>query len=244
MNKNRLVARRMSMKKCYENGGIGFTLDHTAKMEGLVSLSTSVKLNKTCQNRAKDPNSICAKCYADSMTDMYRGLAEKLAHNTEILTTRLLSDNEIPFVVSDTMMARFEAFGDLNNEIQVANYFRIAELNPQTDFALWTKNPWFIDRAIKKYGISKPTNLRIIGSSYHVNVNMSEYFKRFDFIDNCFTVYTLDFVVKNHITITCGGLSCASCGKCYLGGHDDFEIRELLKSDHKKAKKRGDIDTF
>ena len=212
-----------------KNVGVHITTDHNDKMQGLSSLSTSPLCNELCKKRTNNPNMICSKCYSETMNKRFAGLRKCLINNTEILTSRILNKNEIPFLISETGMFRFEAFGDLNNEIQVVNYFNIAKYNKHMRCALWTKNPWIIKNAIEKYNLVKPRNLKIIGSSYYLNKPMIEFYKRYDFIDYIFTVYEPDFIQENKVVINCGGRSCKDCKRCYNGKHKSYEINEKLK---------------
>ena len=209
--------------------GIKFTKNHNDKMAGLSSLSTSPLCNGLCESRTHNPDMICAHCYSQTMQKRFRGLREKLVKNSELLTNRILSDEEIPFIISETGMFRLEAFGDLINEIQVVNYFKLVSANPHMKCALWTKNPWIIQSAIETYGIVKPENLSIIGSSYYLNKPMTDFYQKYDFIDNVFTVYTRAFAKAHNVTISCGGRSCKECKNCYCKSHQSYEINELLK---------------
>ena len=215
-----------ALKKKY---GIHVTLNHSGKMQGLCSLSTSSLENEICKARSKVCGSICQHCYANSLQEFRSSMHDCFKRNTEILTATIIPDSDLPYLFSETGMFRFEAFGDLVNEIQVVNYFHIAAANPHMDCALWTKNPWIIENAIKAYNLVKPSNLIIIGSSYFVNKPMEDYFKKFDFIDYIFTVYDKKFVKANNIDINCGSRSCATCQKCYKGTHTEYNIREMLK---------------
>lgn len=143
----------LTMKDCKKTVGLHYTTNHNDKMEDLASISTSPLCNDLCKERAKNPEMICSHCYSMTMQKRFSGLSKCLERNTDILTSRVLEDDEIPFLVSPTGMFRFEAFGDLNNEIQVVNYFKMASANSHMKCALWTKNPWFIERAIKNYNI-------------------------------------------------------------------------------------------
>lgn len=219
----------LTIKEFKANTGISITVNHTGKMSDLYSISTSPLCNDLCMKRAENKDCICHYCYSQNMNKFMKTLRENLIKNTDILTTRILSDEEIPYINAPLGMFREEAFGDLVNEIQVVNYFSFARLNPHCKVALWTKNPWIIESAIKKYNLIKPENLRIIGSSYFLNTPMTAFYKRYWFIDNVFTVYTKKFIAENHIVINCGGKSCASCRACYDGTHASYEINELLK---------------
>ena len=216
----------MTLAKFREKYGVHITINHNDKMAGLASLSTSPLCNDHCKKRAKNPATICSHCYSVTMQKRFAGLRKALAKNTEILTTIIIPKEDLPRLFSETGFFRFEAFGDLVNEIQVVNYFNMAEANPHMDCALWTKNPFIIARAIKQYGLTKPANLTILASSYFVNEIMP--FTQYGFIDKVFTVYTKDYAEKNGIEINCGGRACAECGRCYTNDGEKF-VSELLK---------------
>ena len=193
-----------------------FCSDHTGKMTGVISISTSVALNARCQVRAKDPKSICAHCFAAAMLDYYSDLGKKLANNTELLTSRELTPAEIPVINADKWpLLRFESFGDLNNVIQVYNYFLIAAVNHKQRAALWTKNSDIIAEAMRVYGIEKPKNLVIIYSSPKVNKPAAEIPEKYDFIDKVFTVYDPEYIESCSVKINCGARDCKKCGRCY-----------------------------
>jgi hypothetical protein len=215
-------------------------------MADLVSLSTSPLCNPLCLKRSHGKHSakkevlerlangkhvsICEMCFSVAGTKYKKGLPEKLAQNTELLTKAIIPVEFWPYIASNSGLLRFESFGDLVNEIQVVNYFNCARKNSHLACALWTKNPWIIESAFKLYpDLKKPENLTIIGSSIFINESNARHFKRYDFIDYIFTVYTAPYVKKTGIEITCGARKCAKCRKCYEHGHNEYEIREMLK---------------
>ena len=203
--------------------GLHFTTKHTGKMDGMQSLSTSVLENTFCQRRAKCAGSVCAHCYASRMAGMYKNLARALSDNLRVLTTREIPAQDWPLL--NVRAFRFEAFGDLMNTTQVRNYFNFATRNAGTTFALWTKNPAIIARAIKA-GAVKPKNLIIIQSSARVNVVDQP---RYEFIDKVFTVYSKDFIAENAIDINCGARNCLECGRCYKRTKAVEYVNEKLK---------------
>lgn len=213
-----------SIKAFEKKYGVKFTVNHTGKMDGMQSLSTSVLENKICQARAKVPGSICEKCFSQRMSERYGDdYNEKFKKNHEVLTTIVIPVNEWPLI--NARIFRLEAFADLNNVIQVQNYFNFAERNKGTIFALWTKNPEFINEAIKSGLVKKPKNLVIIQSSCMINIEEP---KKFDFIDKTFTVYDKKFIAENNININCGARNCLECGRCYSKRTAD-DVREQLK---------------
>lgn len=200
---------------------IHVTTGHTGKMYGIGSISTSRNLNPNCIERAKVEGSICSKCYAIRQLGVYKQLRNALEKNYKILTERILTDEELPIL--NYGYFRIESFGDLANTTQAINYLNIIKKNPQTFFGWWTKNPKYIDEALK--GSKKPKNVNIIYSSMFINVRQEP---TYDFIDKIFTVYDKDFIKDNKIKINCGAKSCLKCHKCYEKNRTKY-INERLK---------------
>ena len=196
------------------------TKKHTGKMAGMQSLSTSCKINPNCAKNALVKGSICAKCYAQRQMKVYKNLSPCLERNAEIVTSRVLEDNELPVI--NAAYFRFESFGDLINTTQVINYFNICKKNPDVHFALWTKNP----HLIKDVADQKPKNLQIILSSLLINKEADK--SNMPFIDKIFTVYDKETIAKDNIKINCGAKNCLKCHKCYVKG-DTIKINEEVK---------------
>lgn len=199
----------------------------SGKLSGFSSLSTSPLCNAHCIERMKSDIAVCKHCFSARMQKRYKNLRVKLERNTELLTKTELKPEDIPFL--NMAFFRFESFGDLNNTLQVKNYFLIAEQNPHCAMALWTKNPWIIADAMEEYGISKPDNMIIILSSVLLNVAMDAELvtKKYPFIDKVFTVYDKEH--SNDVTINCGSRSCAECQRCYHKAESIEYVNELLK---------------
>lgn len=189
--------------------GLHFTTKHTGKMAGMASISTAVTTNERCAKNAQIPGSICEKCFAAKQMKIFPSMESPMVNNQRILTSEILPMEKLPII--NNIYFRFEAFGDLNNETQVINYFRICYKNPRVKFALWTKNPDFIESAINA-GYEKPSNLNIVLSSLFIN---KERKNTFDFVDKVFTVYDSQHIAENNIQINCGAKSCFGCGLCY-----------------------------
>ena len=206
--------------------------NHTGKMEGLKSLSTSVLLNPNCQKNRKILGSICSHCYAHNLAEMYSGLAERLVRNTEQLTKSILPIEELPDLTGETIF-RLEAFGDLNNEIQLENYINIAKKNPTVQVTLYTKMYGLVYKYFKEHDV--PDNFVLILSSLLINKKidltpMKETGKFRIGQLKSFTVYSGEFIRKNDIKINCGAKSCNKCRICYLRNEIE-DVAEILKSD-------------
>lgn len=195
----------------------------TGKMEGIPAISTSVLSNPVCAARSRISGSICQKCFAQNTVSNYGALRDHVTDNYMVLNSRLLSADELPAVYSD--ICRLEAFGDLASVIQARNYIRIAKKNPWCTFAIWTKNPAYLDKAIQAEG--KPENLICILSSNFINRVDSA--ARWNWVDHVFTVYSPDYIDSNDISINCGGRKCRECMRCYTVGNPEFHVFEKLK---------------
>jgi hypothetical protein len=205
----------------------GICTNHSGKMSGMISISTSCKENAFCVKMHQVPGTICEKCYSHNQLSHQPTTARKYAESTLDLTSRLLSFEEIPTISSNNGAARLEAFGELNNTIQVLNYFNICEKNQDINFSLWTKRPDLIAEVINNLGHNKPENLNIIWST--LMINGSPQIGKYDFVDGYFTVYTPEYAKEHHIKINCGGRKCAECLECYDAHDGIFIINELLK---------------
>ena len=200
------------------------TTKHSGKMAGMISLSTAASVNPICAARAKDPESVCAHCYALAMLERYNNLEKKEIRNYSLLEKEIYPVEAMPKV--NAALFRLEAFGDLGNTNQAANYFNLAKANKRTTFALWTKNPHIIAEMMKTTGIKKPSNLIIIYSSPKVNEPTTDMMDRYDFIDKVFTVY--DKAHAESVNINCGARNCLECGRCY-SKRTSAIVNELLK---------------
>lgn len=213
----------LNYKKFRKITGVHITTEHNDKMAGLWSISTAPTANNFCMERAKNEDSICFHCFSMKMQYRFSSLESCLKNNLEILTTRILTADELPLI--PVIYCRFEAFGDLMNATQFINYLNIAKANPKTKFAIWTKNVGIVAKVFKQ-GYSKPENLNIIVSSPFVGkvLNIS----RLPWADKVFTVFSDDQIEAGNIDINCGANSCFSCGLCYEK-NSVKEIRERLK---------------
>lgn len=228
MAKNTKLGRVTLVKDFKKESHVGITTNHSGKMSGMASLSTSPYYNRICEMRAKIAGSICSKCYSRKMNKMYTSLDLMLIENSKVLYHEIISIEDLPFL--NYAFFRLEAFGDLGSEIQVLNYFNLCEKNSHVNFALWTKNPLFIRKAMETYGIKKPSNLNIIYSSPFIDqsVNLKAFQAVFPFIGKVFTVYSKETVNAGKITINCGAEHCLSCLKCYTKNDIEY-INEKQK---------------
>lgn len=189
--------------------GLHFTTNHTGKMAGMASISTSVTTNERCAKNASIKGSICEKCFAAKQMKVFPSMERPMRENQRILTSEIFPAEKLPTI--NNIYFRFESFGDLNNATQVKNYFNICYKNPRVKFALWTKNPDFVAAAIAD-GYEKPDNLNIVLSSLFINKQRPN---PFPFVDKVFTVYDKETIAAENVNINCGARNCFTCGLCY-----------------------------
>jgi hypothetical protein len=158
------------------------------------------------------------------MQNMYSALNKVLIENHRVLTSQIIPVEKMPIL--NFLMFRLEAFGDVQNETQILNYFNLCKRNPRVQFTIWTKNAAIFKKVFEN-GNSKPKNLIIIVSSPMMNKALK--IEDFPFADKVFTVYTRDYALNNGIKINCGSKSCASCAMCYNKNNRTVYINELLK---------------
>ena len=206
--------------------------EHQGKMALIPSISTNKKMNEQCMKMAcsKNPECICTHCYVDKTMAMYPRLEGSLTNNTHILAERELKSSEIKEISKfflNIAIARFESFGDLNNETQLLNYIRIARAARHTKFALFTKQY----SIIKKYfesGKRFPDNVTLVLSSPYIDHVLHESFvediKQYHRRVITFTV-TRD---KTNPAINCGKKRCVECRNCY-DARNPKDVVELLK---------------
>lgn len=207
----------------------------TGKLTGFYSISTSVLMNPICQARAKNPESICSKCYAANTLAMRDGTMECMETNYIILNTWLISSDAWATLPLRTTNGKYriESFGDVATVTCCRNYIRIMNTHKHLFFGVWTKNPGLWMTAFELEN-GKPTNMSFIVSSAYMDKPYIIKESERGIIDHVFTVYKPSTIKERHININCGSRDCNGCRKCY-GSHLDiennysFHIREKLK---------------
>jgi hypothetical protein len=223
---------------------IHVTEKHNGKMKGLGSISTSPLYNEQCLQNRMIKGSVCEKCFSFAQINCFKkNFPETLENNTIILTNSILPLDQLPRL--NFMYFRFESFGDIANETHFINYLNICKVNPQTNFAIWSKNPQIMDAVFNDMKIEKPKNLNIVISSLFLNLKYNldtlHYKKRYWFIDKIFTVYNADFAIENNVEVNCGNKKCMECLKCYTK-NDTIYINEVLKNEQKRYYKALEED--
>ena len=200
-----------------------FCDSHTGKMFDIDSVSTNCKCNIFCREHAKVKGSICEFCYSDKQLDYQTTTNNKTAQAHIFFTNIKLTVNDIPVI--NSLFFRFEAFGDLQNELQFENYCTIAAKNPLVrSFTLFTKNPFIIRQYLDNGGII-PENIYIgysalfINQSHEKSIEILEKSNCIEFIDFVFTVFDDEYINEHNIDITCGSRSCINCLRCYTLEH-------------------------
>lgn len=201
----------------------------TGKLKGVPAINTSPLDNPFCERMSQAAGSICSFCYSRKMVaGIRRNCRKGWRSNGEILSTRLLSDEEIRALRLDEKapfgIVRFSAHGELINQVHCRNLIAIARAYPELTFALWTKRLDVVHECLHE--ISKPVNLVIIYSNPAVDavIPVTGIQVRYPFVDKVFNV-----VAKgSDADVNCGARSCATCKLCY-NKDTTSEIIEKLK---------------
>ena len=235
-----IALRQKSLNARVKSGfnGVLWETVLTGKLEGFKSISTSPD-NKYCALRAKCEKCICNKCFSKESEKYKHAFFEHLRSNKELITSHILTDSELP-IINDSFY-RLESHGDTSNETDAINKCNICRKNPNTTFALWTKNPWLYKSVFEKYG--KPQNMIFVLSSCFYNMAANP--KMYPFVDVVFTVYTKNYALEHDVKINCGINKCIHCLKCYTANREKYGviyINEILKQESRKYYKAIGVD--
>jgi hypothetical protein len=182
------------------------------KMKGIPSINTSSLNNSFCKLASEVKGSVCSICYSNKLSKFRKNLEVKLNLNSEVLSSRLLEQRELP--AFNNLFARFNSFGEIINETHMANLIAIAERNPYTTFGLWTKRS---DIVMK---FPKIDNIKYVYSVSKLDGKLPKP-AVMDYFDKAFVV------VSDKKDINCMG-SCMDCKLCYTT-NDTVLIREQKK---------------
>ena len=201
----------------------------TGKLEGIGSLSTSCEFNPICIARmeSRGENGICGHCYSHRGQQYKAKLKELLRKNT-LEVKDIIPWCNLP--ITTHAFVRFESFGDITCRNHLINYIRICEKNPQSMFALWTKNYGYLISVFKEY--MRPDNLAIVLSSPNINEELpKEIIDKVEdvvHVDTLFTVYDKDDFLNTPENERCG-MKCIVCRKCYARHATTMKVAEKLK---------------
>ena len=193
--------------------------------------------------------SVCIFCYANKAQQWQEGARNKFQANGEYL--KVLRDAEelpeiTPAFINGMLVYRLEAEGDTHNVDQARNQIRIVNrpIYSNVNFAVWTKNPEYIWKAICAEG-GKPKNLQIVLSSLKVNVPDIHNFERYNALciakfgyplfDKLFTVWTEKGAAAAGQEFNCCGSAgnrdrkCKNCLNCYKASDYNVFVNELLR---------------
>lgn len=180
----------------------------SGKLEGLRAISTNTTTNDYCikQYEKKDSKNICTFCYSQEMLRTYRkNMAQALQRNTDIISKKVIHEDGLPIILD--AFFRFNAHGELINEINLINYVNIALKNPHCNFSLWTKRFDIVSKYFKDN--KKPKNFILIYSNPKINHILEVVPKYFDKTFN-----NVQEELKKEKQ-NCSGQKCKDCLLCY-----------------------------
>ena len=180
----------------------------SGKLEGLRAISTNTTSNDYCikQYNKKDSKNICTFCYSQEMLRTYRkNMALALQRNSDIIGKKIIHEDGLPIILD--AFFRFNAHGELINEINLINYVNIALKNPHCNFSLWTKRFDIVSKYFKDN--KKPKNFILIYSNPKINHILEVVPKYFD---KTFNNVQEDLKKEKQ---NCSGQKCKDCLLCY-----------------------------
>ena len=192
----------------------------TGKLEGILAVNSNPLTNDFCQSMCKNPKAICSQCYSQAMLKGVRSnCVPKFERVGSLLSTTVLESRDLPKGIKEEY-ARFSAHGELINEQHLLNYIMIANHNPKTRWALWTKRK----DIIAKYKKFIPKNVVLVYSNPFIDKSMEAPVG----FNKVFSVFTQKYAKVNKIKINCGAKDCLTCLKCYKTNKITV-VSELLK---------------
>lgn len=200
----------------------------TGKLQGLRAINFSPLSNPFCKASSQKEGCVCSHCYSIHMLKTFRvSCHESWNANYLAMDAGVLEDWEVPRFNKDEKV-RLLAHGEMCSDMQALNFVRIAKLNPQAVFTMWTKRP----NLFNNYFL--PDNFYIIQSSPSMNVKAKEhYFARSKRTVNAvFTVYEDPNDIPDG-SYLCKGKKCIECMFCYTLGRETEtfpkQIAEIIR---------------
>ena len=185
----------------------------SGKMEHILSVNVSSLENTFCQTMSKQENTVCSKCYSNRYAKMRPALEKRIIENGDLLSKRRILPEESPLF--NARYVRFNSFGEIINELHYENLLLIAEMNPHTNFGLWTKRSNIVMKYPKSPNIKYVYSVLSLGES-KVGAEVEKYF------DKIFHVRR-----KGEVEFNCLG-KCIDCLVCYTD-NDIKHIHEKVK---------------
>lgn len=192
----------------------------TGKLDGIIGVSSNPLINSFCEKMQNVDGSICQKCYSCRLlTTARKSAIPSWTANASVLVSGIIDEKDLPFIPPDSFV-RFNPHGELQNDVMLLNFCKIAELNPKSNFLLFTKRFDLIRRFKGKI----PLNMSVIASAYYIDKPMEKIPEGFNGV---FNVVTEGFADEHKITVNCP-LKCKDCLKCWQKGKKTV-IYERLK---------------
>jgi len=188
----------------------------SGKLEGFKSINTNTLTNPFCQ-KMNQSDTICGECYSMHMLSTYRkNTTPVLQRNSDLFSTRVIKKDEVPRINDEYF--RFSSHGELINAKHLRNYCKIAENNPGTTFALWTKRKDLVSQHFKRW--PQPDNLILVYSNPKIDKVMDRPPRFFDRVFNNVTdKYTGE--------ANCTGQKCKDCLLCYKWHTTDVIVEHV-----------------
>ena len=191
----------------------------SGKMNGIFSINTPTSTNEFCKMMSKT-DTVCKSCYAMRFEAFRSNVVPALERNVKLL----LSKSFVPEKFNSYKVMRLHSFGELHNYVHFTNFVKIALVNKDTTFTLWTKRKNIVQNYIKKGGVV-PSNLLLIYSNPVLDNQLKRVPKGFNKV---FNVFSKKEAERQNIKVNCGKKACLDCMLCYTVNKVEV-INELKK---------------
>ena len=190
----------------------------SGKLKGFQSINTNTVTNSFCQKMQKT-DAVCRACYSQAMlTGSRKNCQDSFQRNSDVLSHSRIPLHLLPRI--NQAWFRFHAHGELINMVHFVNLVNVADVNPQTMFALWTKRKDIIGEYID-LGFKIPENLILIYSNPSTKKVITKIPKNFNKV---FNVSEIDHEGEN-----CTGQKCIDCLACYKFSGMNVLIEKMKK---------------
>ena len=193
----------------------------SGKLKELQAINTNTLTNNYCQHMhsCKNKKIICTMCYSHYMLNTFRkSCTGAFQHNSNMLSTKILSVDQLPKFSNKNDIIRLHAHGELINVTHMLNLITMVKQNPTKMFSLYTKRLDIINKVFDH--MNKPINLILVYSNPIIDKPMITIPNHFDKVFNVLKQKQLE-------KINCGARNCNTCRLCYKKGGTNIIYEEL-----------------
>jgi len=207
-----------------------------SEMSGKLKYFRAISQNPLTNDYCNNECGLRGVCYSKRLlTTARKNAVPSFERNNRLLSTSLITRDNIKANFKVGEHVRLLAHGELINDLNFLNYCKIATFYPYSIFTLWTKQKDIVQDN-KDF---VPGNLRLIYSSPQINPSKKDSNNIPQGFTGLFNVYTKDYVDKNNIIINCKK-NCVGCLRCYT--LENFITNELISLSNNDTKRYEELN--